>query len=65
MLELSKILQDKKQQASEGGFSKRHGIRQLPFQGEKLSTDREAANQFITNFRKLVEVKKFSHNQVF
>ena len=45
-LELSRILQGEelKFKASEGwkwGFCKRHGIRQLAFQGEKLSADKE------------------------
>ena len=69
-LELSRILQGEelKFKASEGwkwGFCKRHGIKQLAFQGEKLSADKEAADQFIPKFRKLVEKKKFSHDQVF
>ena len=34
------------------------------FQGEKLSADKEAADQFIPKFRKLIE-DEFSHNQVF
>ena len=42
-----------------------HGIRQLAFQGEKLSADKEAADQFVPKFRKLTEEKKFSHDQVF
>jgi hypothetical protein len=69
-LELSRILGGEESQikASEGwkwGFCKRHGIRQLSFQGEKLSSDKEAADRFIPKFRKLVEEKKLSLNQIF
>ena len=69
-LELSRILGGEESQfkASEGwkwGFCKRHGIRQLSFQGEKLSSDKEAADRFIPKFRKLVEGKKLSLNQIF
>ena len=39
--------------------------RMLSFQGEKLSADKEAADQFVPRFRKLVEEKSPSHNQVF
>ena len=57
-LELSNILQgeETKSKASEGwkqGFCKTHGIRRLSFQGEKLSIDKEAADEFVTRFRKL------------
>ena len=31
------------------------------FQGEKLSADKEAADQFVPRFRKLVEANSFSH----
>lgn len=69
-LELSRILGGEESQikASEGwkwGFCKRHGIRQLSFQGEKLSSDKEAADRFVPKSRKLVEEKKLSLNQIF
>lgn len=69
-LELGKIIQgeDTKFKASEGWkwrFCQRHGIRQLSFQGEKLSADKEAADQFVPKFKKLLEEKKLSLNQVF
>ena len=67
--ELSKILQGEETnfKANEGwkwAFCKRHGIRKLSFQGEKLSAKKEAAEQFVPRFRKLVEEKLLSHNQV-
>lgn len=66
-LELSRILGGEESQfkASERWkwvFCKRHGIRQLSFQGEKLSSDKEAADRFIPKFKKLVEEKKLSLN---
>ena len=69
-IELSKILQgeDTYFKASEGwkwAFCKRHGIRKLCFKGEKLSADKEAADQFVPRFRKLVEERSLSHNQIF
>lgn len=42
-------------------FCKRHGIRKLSFQGEKLSA---ASDQFVPRFKALTE-KSLSHNQVF
>lgn len=54
--------------ASEGWkwrFCKRHGIRQLSVQGEKLSGNKEASDKFKVSFRKLVKEKDFSLNQVF
>jgi hypothetical protein len=69
-LELSRILGGEESQikASEGwkwGFCKRHGIRQLSFQGEKLSSDKEAADRFVPKFRNLVEEKNLLLNQIF
>ena len=54
--------------ASEGWkwqFCRRHGIRQLSMQGEKLSADKEAADTFVCTFRKLVKEKNLSSNQIF
>ena len=54
--------------ASEGWklrFCNRHGIRQLSVQGEKLSGDKEEADQFISDFRKFVKENNFSLNQIF
>ena len=70
LFELSKILQGEETncKASEGrkwAFCMRHGIRKLFFQGEKLSADKEAADQFVPRFRKLVEEKSLSQNQIF
>ena len=42
-------------------FCKRHGIRKLSFQGEKLSA---TSDQFVPRFKALTE-KSLSHNQVF
>ena len=39
-------------------FSKRHGIRQLTLQGEKLSADKPAADNFITTFQEFIEDKQ-------
>ena len=60
-IELSKILQgeEKNFNASEGwkwAFCKRHGIRKPSFQGEKLSVDKEAADQFVPRFRRPVDI---------
>jgi len=54
--------------ASEGWkwrFCKRHGIRQLSVQGEKLSGNKEEADKFKVSFRKLVKEKNFSLDQIF
>ena len=36
-------------------FGQRHGIRQLTLQGEKLSADRPAAENFIASFEDIIE----------
>ena len=36
-------------------FCKRHGIRNLSLQGEKLSADNEGAESFVTSFHAFVE----------
>ncbi len=46
-------------------FSKRHGIRQLSLQGEKLSADKPAADNFILTFREFVETNGYTLNQIF
>ena len=46
-------------------FSKRHGIRQLTLQGEKLSADKPAADNFITTFQEFIEDKQYTLNQIF
>ena len=54
--------------ASEGWkwrFCKRHGIRQLSLQGEKLSADTEAAVCFVASFSEFVEEKDYSIDQIF
>ena len=54
--------------ASEGWkwrFCKRHGIRKLSIQGEKLSGDQEQADEFVASFRTFVEERNLSLNQVF
>ena len=45
---------------SEGRFCKRHGIRNLTVQGEKLSADNEAVDSYVSSFSKFVEEKKLS-----
>ena len=54
--------------ASEGWkyrFCKRHGIRQLSLQGEKLSADIDAADEFVASFPKFVKEGGYSLHQVF
>ena len=46
-------------------FCKRHGIRELSLQGEKLSADKDAADKFITGFKKVYEEKCLSLHQIF
>ncbi len=46
-------------------FCRRHGIRQLTLQGEKLSADKPASEEFITSFRTYVEDHKYTLNQIF
>ena len=49
--------------ASEGWkyrFCKRHGIRQLSLQGEKLSADIDAADEFVASFPKFVKEGGYS-----
>ena len=36
-------------------FCKRHGIRNLSLQGEKLSADNEASDEFVSSFAEFVE----------
>lgn len=68
-MELSKSLKaDTKFRASEGWkwrFCKRHGIWQLSVQGEKLSANKEEADEFVASFKLLVKEKKFTLNQIF
>ena len=54
--------------ASEGWlwrFSKRHGIRQLSLQGEKLSADKPAAEHFVATFQAFIEENNYTLNQIF
>ena len=46
-------------------FSKRHGIRQLLLQGEKLSADKPAADNFIVTFQEFIEDNHYTLHQVF
>ena len=46
-------------------FSRRHGIRQLALQGEKLSADAPAAENFITSFRTFIEDQHYTLHQIF
>ena len=46
-------------------FCNRHGIRSLSLEGEKLSADKEAADTFVPRFRKMVEEKQLSLDQIF
>ena len=45
-------------------FSKRHGIRQLNLQGEKLSADKPAADEFVVEFRDFVR-GNYTLDQIF
>ena len=54
--------------ASEGWkwrFCKRHGIRQLSLQGEKMSADSDAASEFIESFPKFFKESCYSLDQIF
>jgi len=54
--------------ASEGWlwrFSKRHGIRQLLVQGEKLSSDQPSATSFASSFQMFIEENHYTLNQIF
>ena len=46
-------------------FCKRHGIRNLSLEGEKLSADTEASATFVTSFNKFVEEHQLTFNQIF
>ena len=46
-------------------FSKRHGIRKLSLQGEKLSADKPATESFIVTFQDFVETNGYALNQIF
>ena len=46
-------------------FCQRHTIRQLSLQGEKLSADKAAADQFIPKFQVFVRDGRYSLDQVF
>lgn len=46
-------------------FKQRHGIRQISVQGEKLSSDENAADQFKEDFRKFIEESGFSPEQIY
>ena len=46
-------------------FCKRHGIRNLSLEGEKLSADTEASAAFVTSFREFVEEHQLTLNQIF
>ena len=46
-------------------FCQRHGIRQLSLQGEKLSSDEEQPEEFVSSFREFVQTDKYSLNQIF
>ena len=42
----------------------RHGIRQLTLQGEKLSADWPAAENFIASFERIIENGQYTLNQI-
>ncbi|XP_062523895.1 jerky protein homolog-like [Corticium candelabrum] len=46
-------------------FCKRHCIRQLALQGEKLSADKPAADQFVLRFQAFVKDSDYSTEQIF
>ena len=46
-------------------FCRRHGIRNLSIHGEKLSSDKKAADEFVSSFSKFVKDQNFSLDQVF
>ncbi len=45
-------------------FCKQHGIRNLKMQGEKMSADKDGAENFITSYTKFIEENSFNldHN---
>jgi hypothetical protein len=47
------------------GFKRRHGIRQLDIQGEKLSGDISAADLYVTEFKRLVATHDLSPEQIY
>ena len=56
------------QEASSGWqwrFCKRHGIRNLSLQGEKMLADREGCEDFITFFTEFIQDKGFTLHQIF
>jgi hypothetical protein len=47
-------------------FKQRHGIRQIAIlQGEKLSGDQEAANEFVDSFQEFVDTEDLSVEQIY
>ncbi len=46
-------------------FSRRHGIRQLFVQGEKLSSDQPSATSFVSSFQMFIEENNYTLNQIF
>ena len=68
-VELSRILNGETDFTASKGwewrFCKRHGIRQLSVQGEKLSNDEKQAEVFVSAFRELIQTKNLSLNQIF
>ncbi|GFV75799.1 jerky protein homolog-like [Trichonephila clavipes] len=44
-------------------WKKRHGVRQLTITGEKLSSDFDAAKEYVTTFANLIAEKKYSPQQ--
>ena len=46
-------------------FGQRHGIRQFTLQGEKLSADWPAAENFIASFEDIIENGQYTLNQIF
>lgn len=66
--QFSKQLNDDKFVASEGWkwrFCRRHGIRNLSLQGEKLSSDKEAVEPLVSSFLKYIKERSLSPDQVF
>ena len=46
-------------------FCQRHCVRQLSLQGERLSADKPAADQFIVDFQEFVRIKGYTNDQIF
>ena len=46
-------------------FCKRHNIREVSLQGEKLSADKPASTNFVTEFRAFVQEKDYNLDQIF